>query len=69
MHNPLLVVEMYRRCHHGRQCWAGEAFLSYLQTGTEPYPIEEEVELIAALEAGKRSLKEGREVTLTKVPG
>jgi predicted dehydrogenase len=44
-----------------------EAFLEYLQTGTEPYPIEQEVELIAALEAGKRSLKEGREVTLAEV--
>jgi predicted dehydrogenase len=44
-----------------------EAFLNYLQTGNEPYPIEEEVELIAALEAGERSLKERREVTLTEV--
>jgi predicted dehydrogenase len=44
-----------------------EAFLRYVQTGTEPYPIEEEVELIAALEAGKRSLKEGREVTVKEV--
>ena len=46
-----------------------EAFLRYVQTGTEPYPIEEEVELIAALEAGKRSLKEGREVTVKEVTG
>jgi len=46
-----------------------EAFLACVQTGTEPYPIEEEVELIAALEAGKRSLKEGREVTLAEVLG
>lgn len=46
-----------------------EAFLRYVQTGTEPYPIEEEVELIAALEAGKRSLKEGREVTVKEVMG
>lgn len=30
-------------------------------------PIEEEVELIAALEAGKRSLAEEREVTLEEV--
>jgi predicted dehydrogenase len=46
-----------------------EAFLGYLQTGMEQYPIEEEVELIAALEAGKRSLKESREVTLAEVLG
>jgi len=44
-----------------------EAFLEYLRTGTEPYPIEQEVELIAALEAGKRSLKLGREVTIQEV--
>jgi predicted dehydrogenase len=46
-----------------------EAFLRYVETGKEPYPIEEEVELIAALEAGKRSLKEGREVTVKEVTG
>jgi len=46
-----------------------EAFFRYVQTGKEPYPIEEEVELIAALEAGKRSLKEGREVTVKEVMG
>jgi predicted dehydrogenase len=46
-----------------------EAFLGYLQTGNEPYPIEEEVELIAALEAGKRSLTERREVTVAEVLG
>ncbi len=44
-----------------------EAFLDYLRTGKEPYPIEQEVELIAVLEAGKRSLKEGREVTVKEV--
>jgi predicted dehydrogenase len=46
-----------------------EAFLGYLQTGQEPYPIEQEVEVIAVLEAGKRSLKEGREVTIKEVLG
>lgn len=46
-----------------------QAFLGYLQTGTEPYPIEEEVELIAALEAGKRSLQARREVTVMEVLG
>lgn len=46
-----------------------EAFLGYLKTGVEPYPIEDEVNLIAALEAGKRSLAEHREVTLAEVLG
>ena len=46
-----------------------EAFLDYLRTGKEPYPIEQEVELIAVLEAGKRSLKENREVTVREVLG
>jgi predicted dehydrogenase len=46
-----------------------EAFLEYLRTGKELYPIEEEVEVIAVLEAGKRSLKEGREVTIREVLG
>ncbi len=44
-----------------------EAFLDYLHTGRESVPVEEEVELIAALEAGKRSLELGREVTLREV--
>jgi predicted dehydrogenase len=44
-----------------------EAFLEYLRTGVEPYPIEQEVEVIAVLEAGKRSLQEGREVTVKEV--
>jgi predicted dehydrogenase len=46
-----------------------EAFLDYLRTGNEPYPIEQEVELIAVLEAGKRSLRLGREVPLKEVLG
>src|SRR6185436_4927784 len=46
-----------------------EAFLEYLRTGVEPYPIEQEVELIAVLEAGKRSLQKGREVTVREVLG
>ena len=44
-----------------------QAFLDYAKTGKESVPIEEEVELIAALEAGKRSLTEEREVTLEEV--
>ena len=44
-----------------------QEFLSYVKTGNEPYPLEQEVELIAALEAGKRSLQLGREVTIAEV--
>lgn len=44
-----------------------EAFLDLLKTGKERVPIEEEVEVIAALEAGKRSLELGREVKLSEV--
>lgn len=44
-----------------------EQFLNYVKTGKEVVPIEEEVEVIAALEAGKRSLAENREVTLDEV--
>jgi predicted dehydrogenase len=44
-----------------------EAFLDLLETGKESVPIEEEVEVIAALEAGERSLKLGREVPLSEV--
>lgn len=46
-----------------------EAFLAFLRTGRESVPVEEEVEIIAALEAGKRSLELGREVTLREVLG
>lgn len=44
-----------------------EQFIDLLHTGREPVPVEEEVELIAALEAGKRSLELGREVTLAEI--
>lgn len=44
-----------------------DAFLTQLDTGVESVPVEEEVELIAALEAGKKSLALGREVTLDEV--
>lgn len=44
-----------------------EEFLKYVRTGKEAVPIEEEVELIAALEAGKRSLAENREVTVAEI--
>ncbi len=42
-------------------------FLNYVKTGKEPYPLEQEVELIAALEAGKRSLIEKREVLISEM--
>lgn len=44
-----------------------EGFLDLLETGQERVPVEEEVELIAALEAADRSLKLGREVQISEV--
>ena len=44
-----------------------ESFIHMLKTGEEIVPVEEEVEVIAVLEAGKRSLSEHREVTLAEV--
>jgi len=44
-----------------------ESFLELVRKGEESVPIDEEAELIAALDAGKRSLTEGREVTLAEV--
>lgn len=44
-----------------------ERFIHLLKTGEEVVPIEEEVEVIAVLEAGKRSLLEDREVTIDEV--
>ncbi|MBM3243079.1 Gfo/Idh/MocA family oxidoreductase [Candidatus Poribacteria bacterium] len=44
-----------------------ERFIHMLITGEESVPVEEEVEVIAVLEAGKRSLFESREVTLAEV--
>lgn len=44
-----------------------EAFLDLVIHGKESVPIEEEVELIASLEAAKRSLALGREVKLDDV--
>ncbi len=43
------------------------AFLNDVQSGKESVPIEEEVELISALEAGKRSLEQQREVLLSEL--
>ena len=44
-----------------------ERFIHLLRTGEESVPVLEEVEVIAVLEAGKRSLSEAREVTLAEV--
>ena len=44
-----------------------ERFLALVRTKKESVPIEEEVEVIAVLEAGKRSLAEKREVTVAEV--
>ncbi|MEX2581611.1 MAG: Gfo/Idh/MocA family oxidoreductase [Verrucomicrobiales bacterium] len=44
-----------------------EAFLDLVVTGKESVPVEEEVELIAALEAAEKSLELGREVDLSEV--
>ena len=44
-----------------------DAFLDLVQTGREAVPVEEEVEVIAALEAGRESLRLKREVTLAEV--
>lgn len=44
-----------------------EAFIDYVLTGKESVPIDEEVEVIAALEAAQRSLELGREVLLSEV--
>lgn len=44
-----------------------ERFIQMLRTGEEIVPVEEEVEVIAVLEAGKRSLAERREVAVAEV--
>ena len=46
-----------------------ERFVALVRTGTEPVPVEEEVEVSAVLEAGARSLVEQREVTVREVLG
>lgn len=44
-----------------------DRFLTLVRTKKESVPIEEEVEVIAVLEAGRRSLAEKREVTVAEV--
>lgn len=48
-------------------CYLLEGFMDLLVKGEVHIPIDEEVEVIAALEAGERSLKEGREVTIAEM--
>ncbi len=48
-------------------CYLLDRFMALVKDGEESVPIDEEVELIAALEAGKRSLIEGREVTVAEM--
>ena len=43
------------------------AFMKLVRGGEVLVPLDEEVEVIAALEAGKRSLEEGREVSIAEV--
>lgn len=44
-----------------------ERFMRLVRTGDVSVPVGEEVEVIAVLEAGKRSLEEGREVPLAEL--
>ncbi|MCE5236867.1 hypothetical protein LLH23_00060, partial [bacterium] len=44
-----------------------QAFVDYVVEDKQTVPIEIEVEMIAALEAGKVSLREGREVTVAEM--
>ncbi len=44
-----------------------DKFIELVRTKREAVPIDEEVEVIAVLEAGKRSLAEQREVTIAEV--
>ncbi len=44
-----------------------QAFVDYVLEDKQTVPVDEEVELIAALEAGKLSLAEGREVAVAEI--
>ena len=44
-----------------------ERFLALVREGDVSVPVDEEVEVIATLEAGKRSLEEGREVAVAEM--
>ncbi len=41
-----------------------QAFIDYVRSGQAPFPLSEEVELIAVLEAGERSLANGKEIQI-----
>lgn len=51
----------------GLYCHLLERFIRQLETGEEAVPVEQEVEVIAVLEAGKRSLVEAREISVAEV--
>jgi len=70
----------YQICLYGTKSWRTltpnlenlyfylqEHFIQMVKTGEEPVPVEQEVEVIAVLEAGKRSLAERREVTIKEL--
>ena len=48
-------------------CYLLERFMKLVTDGEVSVPVDEEVEVIATLEAGKRSLAEGREVTVAEM--
>ena len=50
-------------------CYLLERFMALVTDGEVSVPLDEEVELIATLEAGKRSLVEGREVAVADMLG
>ncbi len=70
----------YQICLYGKNGWRSvvpklddlyyylqERFIAVLQGAPPAVPVDEEVEVIAVLEAGKRSLAESREVTIAEV--
>jgi len=70
----------YQICLYGTKSWRTltpnlenlyfylqEHFIQMVKTGEEPVPVEQEVEVIAVLEAGKRSLAERQEVTIKEL--
>lgn len=46
-----------------------QAFVDYLRSDNEPFPLSEEVELIAVLEAGERSLSTGKVIIVADLLG
>ena len=77
---PRYMRAGYQICLYGTKGWKSlipdltdlyyyllERFVHLVRTGEESVPVEEEAEVIAVLEAGKRSLAEGREVQVAEV--